>query len=377
LIKISEVRVFQPTTKTDWIFIRLVDEDGFIGLGECSYSGSTTMVVAAAERMLTRLANARDQLGTHKREAPKPASAVEAAASAGIDQALTDLLARRNGVALARLLGQPKRDRLSFYANINRSIVERTPAAFRAAAVEALSHNVQAVKIAPFDAVTPAACLAGSADDLISLGFDRIAAVKDALGSIPLMVDCHWRFDVRTAASVIDRVRPFDLAWLECPVPETTETLTELRALRRRANDAGMKLAGGERAWKLEEVDAFLANDAYDVIMPDVKYTGSLATFIAMGRAIQAAGIEFSPHNPTGPIAHAMTLEACALFEHTGRIEYQHGETSLFDSIVDFGLPTITNGSATLNPNRHGLGLSLHLPHLPLPDARETIAAVH
>lgn len=374
MIKLWKVQVFRPTPATEWIFIRLVDETGAVGLGECSCSGATAEVVASVEGILKRLVNAREPSDLLIATLSKPAGAVNAAASAGVNQALTDLLARRQGTPLADYLERPARNTLAFYANINRSIVERTPAAFRAAAVEALANNVQAVKIAPFDAVTPAACRAGTANDLIALGLDRIAAVRDALGSIPLMVDCHWRFDVATARDLIRRVREFDLEWLECPIPETAETLASLSALRREANAMGMKLAGGERVWRLDQVHEFLEHDAYDVIMPDVKYTGSLTTFIDMGRAIQSAGTEFSPHNPTGPIAHAMTLEACALFEHTGRIEYQHGETPLFDSIVGFGLPPITNGSATLDPNRHGLGLSLHLPSL---DAREHLAAAH
>ncbi len=361
LIKYLEVRLFQPTPATDWIFVVIGDDEGNIGLGECSFSGSTPEVIGTAKNIVARLTRLDVAEAIAEITTRRAADAVTAAALAGVNQALCDLAARRAGHSLASQLGRPLRDELSFYANINRGIADRTARGFAMAARGALAAKVQAVKIAPFDGVTPVKCADASARELVAAGLNRIAAVKDALGPIPLMVDCHWRFDLQTATDVIKQVAEFDLEWFECPVPETGENLEHLRALRKHANDSGMKLAGGERVWALDQVEAFLDHEAYDVIMPDVKYTQSLSTFIAMGQTIQDAGVQFSPHNPTGPIAHAMTMEVCSLFENTGLIEYQHGETPLFDSIVNHTLPCIRSGSAKLDSDRTGLGLSLTL----------------
>lgn len=344
------------------MFVTIGDDAGHIGLGECSFSGLTPEVIASARKIAAQLVGVGQHDALTRLSSNEAANAVAAAALAGVHQALCDLGARQVGHPLASQLGRIARDQLSFYANINRGIADRSPNGFALAAQSAMAANVQAVKIAPFDAITPAMCADGSARNLISLGFDRIAAVRETLGAIPLMVDCHWRFDVETARNVIRQVAKFGIEWFECPIPETAKNLNHLRTLRSEANHRGMKLAGGERVWALDQVQAFLKREAYDVIMPDVKYTQSLSTFIAMGRTIQDAGTQFSPHNPTGPIAHAMTMEVCSLFENTGLIEYQHGETPLFDKIVSHGLPPIISGSANLDPSRKGLGLSLNLP---------------
>lgn len=361
MIKFADIHLFQPTAATDWIFVLIGDDAGHVGLGECSLSGLTPQVIASARGIAAQLVGFAQPEALTDLSSNDAAGAVAAAALAGVNQALCDLGARRAGRPLASQLGRAVRDKLSFYANINRGIADRSAYGFALAAQSAMAANVQAVKIAPFDAVTPATCADGCARQLISVGLDRIAAVREALGAIPLMVDCHWRFDFETAKNVIQQVAEFELEWFECPVPETEQNLDQLRTLRSQANDRGMKLAGGERVWALDQVDAFLGREAYDVIMPDVKYTQSLSTFIAMGETIQEAGVQFSPHNPTGPIAHAMTMEICSLFENTGLIEYQHGETPLFDSIVGHALPSITSGSAYLDPARTGLGLSLNL----------------
>lgn len=364
-------RLFRPTPRTEWIFVSVTDAAGHIGLGECSMPNASRDVLAHLERRFAGLRGKRVSSDLLLSDAPEPRSLAEAAAAAGLNQALHDLLARREGIALAGLLGGQKRDAIHLYANINRQIVERTPENFAAAARDAVEQGALAIKIAPFDDVTPRKAQLGEADVAILLGFERIAAVREAIGTRPLMVDCHWRFDIRTAHDVIEAASRFDLHWIECPIAETPETLDDLRALRQRANALNIRLAGGEHAWRREQIDAFLAAEAYDVLMPDVKYTASLSAFLEMARAVLAAGVELSPHNPTGPVAHAMSIEVSSVLEHQGLLEYQHGETPFFDSIVDHRLPPVVAGVVKPDPERRGIGLSLNLPQPEFPQARD------
>ena len=84
-------------------------------------------------------------------------------------------------------------------------------------------------------------------DGASSLGVERVLAVREAIGpERDLMVDCHWRLDERAASDTLARLEPARLYWLECPLPETGETLGALKRLRAQANARGARLAGCE-----------------------------------------------------------------------------------------------------------------------------------
>jgi galactonate dehydratase len=290
----------------------------------------------------------------------KPATLVEAAAISAIDQALHDILARRRGISLAAFIGGERRDRIGLYANINRRTSDRSPGGFAESARTALQAGHSAIKIAPFDEVTPAVCAGGEFSSFLDRGLERIAAVREVIGPRRrLMVDCHWRFTEERALEAIDACSAFSLHWFECPVDESPEFLPAIVRLRKRAHSKGMLLAGGEKVFGLDGLRPFISSEAYDVIMPDVKYAGGLAEMLRMAEALNRAGIAFSPHNPTGPIAHAASLEICAAAGETDLLEHQFDESPLFDSLVHAELPAAEGGVVTLEPSRVGLGVSL------------------
>lgn len=371
MIKSAQFFSFYPTDRTEWRFVHIVDDADLDGWGECSFQGAGEALSLCLRRRLGTLHQSGLSPEQMLGEAPAPDSPYDAAAAAGINQALCDLVSRRQGTSVAALLGGQKREQIPLYANVNRGIADRSAEGFAAAARAAKSKGAIAVKIAPFDGVTPRECEKGLAHQSIAEGLERVAAVRDALGPLPLLIDCHWRFDPATGKRLVADLARFAPDWVECPVPETPDLFREIHEIRREANARQIRLAGGENVWSLAEVDAFLDADLYDVMMPDVKYTASLRTMLAMAETIRRAGVEFSPHNPTGPIAHAMSIEICAAVEQSGLLEYQHGETPLFDSIVGHALPPIEAGAVRPDPARQGLGLSLSQPELSsLPEAQ-------
>ena len=62
----------------------------------------------------------------------------------------------------------------------------------------------------------------------------------------------------------------------------------------------------------LEGFRPFLEAGIYDVIMPDVKYAGGLRELLRIGEFAAGLGVACSPHNPSGPIAHAHSLHLSA-----------------------------------------------------------------
>jgi galactonate dehydratase len=172
------------------------------------------------------------------------------------------------------------------------------------------------------------------------------------------MVDCHWRLNRAVAKTVLDAVSCHRLHWLECPVPESLEMLDTLRHWRTLANAQGVRLAGCEEMSLVGGFAPFLDAGAYDVMMPDVKYAGGLREMLAIADALLAHGVAFSPHNPSGPIAHAASLHVCAVSPTLDRLEVQYAETPLFDELVSGALPAAVRGRIDV-PHRPGLGVRL------------------
>ncbi|HEV2513283.1 enolase C-terminal domain-like protein [Bosea sp. (in: a-proteobacteria)] len=351
-IERARLRVLRITDKTRWVFLELAFASGVTGLGEASLNGRERQLVDAALGHLPAWL-AGGQMPDFGRPVPLPLAAVATA----FDVARRDAAARREGKPLAAVLGAPAEARIPLYANINRRTRDRSPAGHAASARDALAAGFAAVKIAPFDDVTPA--LSDDVEGHVALqrGLDRIGAVRAAVGSERrLLVDCHWRFSPDLAWRLVEAVREHDLYWLECPVAETPANLPLLGQMRRKLNASGTLLAGLE---EFSGAPAFLAfADVYDVMMPDMKYVGGVDEMLRTGHALARRGVAVSPHNPTGPVCHAASLHLSAALPGFGMLEVQFDETPLF---FDLGLPRLPgfSGGASDLPAGAGLGLDL------------------
>ena len=348
-----QAHVVEVTPKTRWIFVQVTTASGLVGSGEGSLNNQEAAVLDAL-----RARSAALFALPHAAPAawPRPRGLAEAAAVSALDQALWDIAAQREGQSVAAALGGKRRSSVPLYANVNRRTLDRSPSGFAASARDALAAGFEAVKIAPFDEVVPgAARVQGS----LGPGLARIAAVREAIGPArDLMVDCHWRLDEPEAETVIREGQALALHWVECPLPETEANLPALRRLRTLANASGIRLAGCETAVGEEGFAPFLDAQAYDAMMPDAKYVGGLAEMLRIAGTFAASGVAFSPHNPTGPVCHAASLQVCAAAGTLDRLEVQFDETPLFDELVDSALPRAARGASAL-PGGPGLGVRL------------------
>ena len=343
--------------KTTWSFVRVTLADGMAGWGEATINGREADIAAEVRRQEAVL---RGRAGDVAIPLPPlaPGQLGWAVVSA-IDQALWDIAARRAGQSLAAYLGTGVlRPSVPLYANINRGILDRSPAGFAAAADAAADAGFSAVKIAPFDDLTPVLAGGVGGARLIRSGLDRIAAAHAALaGRATLMVDCHWRFTAATAEAALREAALTGITWFECPLPETAETMADIVHLRGVANAAGVRLAGLETASCL--ADFLPWADAYDVVMPDVKYAGGLAETLRIAEVLGAKGVGISLHNPTGSVCHAVSLHVSAALESNLPLEIQWGESDL---LFDLPSPALQRPVAGRSPLPSGDGHGAALP---------------
>ncbi len=375
IIAAIEIRGLAATTRSNWSFLRVETDRGRVGWGELtlrSHEGVLAAMLAQLQPALVGRTTA--ELAPMRRAYPSlPSGRVGNTLFSALDQALTDLEAQEAGVPVYAYLGAPQPRPLAGYATVNRSVTSRTPEGFAAAAAAAVAAGFTGVKIMPFDSVTPATSDGEFGRVETAKVLDRIAAVRATLGSsIRLMVDCHWRLSEAAALRFIEEVAPFRLHWLECPVPESAEWFPAIRRIRRRANERGMLLAGAENIVGVSGATPFLHGGLYDVIMPDIKYCGGYGEFGRIVAAARQAGVAASPHNPSGPVAHAHTVHACIAFGVEEPVEQQFAESPLFDDAVRGMLAPALDG-AFHPPRGAGLGigvdervLSAH-PAVPVP----------
>ena len=240
---------------------------------------------------------------------------------------------RKTKIRLCDLLGTAQRKTIPLYANINRRTRDRSPEGFAASARDALKQGFVAIKIAPFDEVTAESLKQGHG--ALDAGLSRIAAVRQALGPrLELLVDCHWRLNESASEVVIKTGETLGVNWIECPIPETIASIPQIRHLRGLANDRGMRLAGLEISITWSGFEPFVQAAAYDVVMPDIKYVGGPAEMLRVADHLANTGVAFSPHNPSGPIAHAATLHVSAVAGAFDRLEIQFDETPSFGALV-------------------------------------------
>lgn len=347
--------------KTVWSFVRVAASDGLTGYGEATVHGFEPELWAVAlwfaVGCVGRSADPREGILPVPGAAPRPL--VREAVASAIDLALWNMEGQRRGMPLRDFFGRARRDAIALYANINRRTRDRHPSGFGASAAIAVAQGYDMIKIAPFDGLEPAIVATAHGRRAIERGLKRIAAVRDTVGpQCRILVDCHWRFDEASAAALLRQLAPLGIFWLECPLPEEPERFAEIRRLRHLANGLGIRLAGCELQSKVEGFRPFIEAGLYDVVMPDVKYAGGLAEMLRIAEFAGAHGVACSPHNPTGPIGHAASLQICALLaDFPLPLELQFEESSLFRSICR-GLPE-PSGAASRLPDGAGLGVVL------------------
>lgn len=208
---------------------------------------------------------------------------------------------------------------------------------------------------------------------------DCLLALRDAIGpAARLMVDCHWRFDEATAVRTLRALAPARLHWFECPLPKAPAHWPTLRRIRAAAREQGVLLTAAETQVGVAAFQTLFDEALYDVVMPDVKYCGGPREMLLIAQRAAEAGVQFSPHNPTGPICSQHSLHVAAVAPACDMLELQFDESPLFDSLVSLRNSTLFDGKLIV-PSSQGLGsvideavLAAH-PYRPVPLGIESV----
>lgn len=359
-----EVFTVAVSDKTTWIFFRLSGDDGRHGVGEATINTRTDDVLTTLPEAVETL-NVAGQSMAHRLAAVRRAipTVIGRVIASAIEQAWLDLEGQRIDRPAHALLGGTFRDRVPCYANINRGTVSRQPDEFADRAALAIEDGYRAVKLAPFDDVTPDAVDDARRVELISAGLERIAAVAERVGDrARVQVDCHSRFRPDESGAVLAAVAERGVAWFEEPIAETSENRAAITVLRREAAGHGVTLAGAEQCADLRDFLPFLIEGCYDVIMPDIILAGGPREVVHIGYLAASVGSQVSLHNPCGPVMDMHSLHAAAALPDLHSLERQFRETPLYDELV-VGRAHVFEAGEIMVADAPGLGLTVNWTH--------------
>jgi L-alanine-DL-glutamate epimerase-like enolase superfamily enzyme len=197
-------------------------------------------------------------------------------ALAGLDLALWDLAARRQGISVTGLLGR-RHERQPTYGsgvNLHYGLDELVEQVRRWVAA---GHTAVKVKVGKPDL----------AEDL-----DRLNAVREALGpDRQLMIDANQRWDVDTAVARAEAFARFSPAWLEEPL--RADDLAGHRALRSRID---LPIAVGENLHTVHRFRDFLDAGVADIVQPNIVRVGGITPFLAIAELARERGATLAPH---------------------------------------------------------------------------------
>ena len=359
--KIIKANIFKAnvTDKTNWLFLKLENELGNIGWGEATLQGKEKEIFEINEQIFRLILNKNYSSPYDLKKHLPFKNILEASLSSSIMQCLWDLQGKIERKSIGTIFGK-NHNKIKTYANFNRSTTDRSPKGIESKVKTVVNEGFELIKFAPFDEVI-SGMTSKEIRTAMQPGLERINVIRETAGSeIKLMIDCHWRFNYETTIELIKEIEDLNLYWLECPIPETIDFSLEIKKIRSIANSKGIKLAGLEKKILTKGFESYLKAGVYDFMMPDIKYAGGPDELITIEKLFNKFNVHFSPHNPSGPIAHAHTLQVCSATNEPALMEYQYNETDYFETLLEKPNPIIINGYSKLPEHNHGLGIEIN-----------------
>lgn len=326
----------QGITPTRWsnldiVLVRVETGSGLVGWGEAfGYMCQNATAVAVRDLVAPAVIGRNSQDPQAVNLAAQQALAlfgrygITMFAISGLDIALWDIAGKRADLALSRLIGPPRRDRIRAYASLVRYGDAERVAHF---AAEATALGYDEVKL---HEVLPATIAAG-----------RRGAGSDA--RLTVDVNCQWSLEqVRAMLPVLAES---NVNWLEEPT-FPPEDPTPWRAIAAE----GIAIAAGENACTAVEFGRLVP--ALDIVQPSVTKVGGVTEFVKVAQLARAAGKRLAPHSPYFGPGYWASLQLAAAIDTCEVFEFLYVRPEAWCGLD----PTLPVGGAIGIPDKPGIG---------------------
>jgi L-alanine-DL-glutamate epimerase-like enolase superfamily enzyme len=355
-IAITDVSTMVLQANFQWGIVKVETDAGIVGYGEVHGEGPTDPGRLEGQNPLD-IERVRDIMWE-----PGP----------GVEMALWDIKGKVLDVPVYELLGGKYRDSVRVYCDTHggESLGEAqsgtvdprevyTPESYAEAAREVVDAGFDALKFdldvrTHADVDTAARRLDNAA---IEHKTSLVEAVREEVGyEVDLGFDLHWNFTVETATRLAEKLEPYDLAWLEDPVPPR-----KYDAHRRVREAISCPIMTGENLRDPGEFTEMLDAEGMDVAAPDLHNCGGLRDFRRIATLCDLEGVPIVAHNIQGPVGTVAAAHAAASVPNFVALEYHAFDVPWFEDLVsrtgEDG-PVIEDGGIDL-PEGPGLGVEI------------------
>jgi mandelate racemase len=135
-----------------------------------------------------------------------------------------------------------------------------------------------------------------------------VKGVRALLGpDVALMIDFNQSLDPAEALRRIKRLAPYDLTWVEEPVPQE-----DLRGHAEVRKASPIPIQAGENWWFPRGFAEAIAAGASDFVMPDLMKVGGITGWLRVAAQAEAASIPMSSHLFAEASAHMLSVTPTA-----------------------------------------------------------------
>ena len=353
-MKVTDIKTFAVDCfRTNWVFVKIYTDEGITGVGEATLEYKEKALFGAVEHIKEYLVGKNPlDIERHRHDIYRDAywrgGPVLMSALSAVETALWDILGKTLGVPVYQLLGGKVRDKVRIYVN-GWFAGAKEPEEFAEKAKIAVKRGVTAMKWDPFGK----SYLEITGKDL-DKALRCVDEVRRAVGNdVDLLIEGHGRFNIPTAINIAKELAPFKPMFFEEPVPP--DNLDALKAVR---DKSPVAISAGERLYTMRDYKKMFDLMAADYIQPDVSHAGGIMELKNIAAEAECRYIPFAPHNPSGPVACAATLQLAALCPNFSILEIMYSDVAYRGEITNENLK-YADGFIEI-PNGAGLGIEIN-----------------
>jgi galactonate dehydratase len=254
------------------------------------------------------------------------------AAISAIDMALWDIVGKKLGVPVYKLLGGraiPANKGVRLYASEPWRGLPQTREAYRERTKEIISKGATGGKTdffggTPLDRQLPTKNL--------NLAREMIAGIREASPNFDICVEAHAKFNMHSAGRILQMVEPYDVFFVEEPIPpEDVEAMAFLQS------QTNVPIATGESLYSQYGFREILEKNGARILQPDLARTGGISAVKKIAAMAETHYVNVAPHNPNGPVCTAATLHLCTSIANFIIIEQGNTNTAAYNDIFPGG----------------------------------------
>ena len=352
-MKVTDVKAFVVDCyRTNWVFVKVYTDEGITGVGEGTLEYKEKAFLGALEHIKEYLVgkdprNIESHWHMTYRDAYWRGGPVLMSALSAVEMALWDILGKSLNTPVYQLLGGKYHEKVRIYVN-GWFAGAKEPEEFGEKAKIAVQKGITAMKWDPFGK----SYLQISNAEL-DKALRNIAAVREAVGnSVDLLIEGHGRFDVPTGIKIAKELEQFKPMFFEEPTPP--DNLDALKAVR---DKSPVAISAGERLYSRWDYRKLFDMRAADYIQPDISHAGGISELKKIAAEAETRYIPFAPHNPSGPVANAATLQLAASCPNFCILEIMYQDVDWRKDVTNENLQ-YADGYMTI-PDAPGLGIEI------------------